>query len=132
MPPCIGCTQPGASRSTRSTTRRTGSAGDISNLWGVLDTGATSVLIPEKMAEALVATGAAHFTGETAEAVGPDGRVHEARMLILHRFTIGGRSVNDVDAHTGRDNAIFLIGQSALKKFGPMKIDMARSTVIFG
>jgi clan AA aspartic protease (TIGR02281 family) len=99
--------------------------------WGILDTGATSVSLSEREAEQLVARGEAHWTGETGSFGDANGHQHSSRFLVIHRLTIGNATLSNVEASTAAGNAPFLIGMSALKRLGTMKLDVQRGQVTF-
>jgi hypothetical protein len=100
--------------------------------WGILDTGATLVSIPEPAANLLVEAGEAHWTGETHNMVTADGARSPSRMLIVHRMTIGSQTVTNVEASTAPAGAPFLLGMSVLGRMGPMRLDVAAGQVVFG
>jgi predicted aspartyl protease len=100
--------------------------------WGILDTGATLVSIPEPGAKLLVEAGEAHWTGEVTQMTNADGNTSQSRIFVIHRLTIGFRTLTDVQASTAPAGAPFLLGMSALGRLGPMQIDVAKGTVVFG
>jgi clan AA aspartic protease (TIGR02281 family) len=105
---------------------------DVPGLWGIVDTGATLVSMPENIAALLVAGGDAHWTGQRTTMTTADGNRSPSRIFVIHRMTIGTQTLTDVIASTAPRGAPFLIGMSALGRLGPMRIDVASGTVVFG
>ena len=101
-------------------------------VWGVLDTGADLVSVSEELAQAIVDSGAGHWTGETETFRNANGDMSYEKTFIIHNFTIGSQTVHDIKATAApTKDAPYLIGMSALRYFGPFRIDVLDGTVTF-
>jgi hypothetical protein len=96
-----------------------------------LDTGASFVSMPQTAAASMVRAGEAHWLDQTQMRTA-DGRLVLVWKLVIHRLTLGSRTVYNVLATAAPDGADFLLGMSALDQFGPFTIDKQRGLLIFG
>jgi aspartyl protease family protein len=99
----------------------------------VLDSGASDVVIPEKLAKQLLRTGAltaADYRGAVLARMA-DGRVVKHQAYVLHSLTVGHWVVTDVPVMVVAGNtAEPLLGQSFLSRFGRWAIDNNRSVLL--
>lgn len=101
----------------------------------LLDTGASFVMIPRGVADALMADGTltpADYVGTVASVLA-DGRQLSQPLYLLRSITVGGRTVTDVQCVVGNDDQTsLLLGQSFLHKFRSYSIDHVRSVLVLG
>jgi clan AA aspartic protease (TIGR02281 family) len=96
-----------------------------------IDTGATTMLITQGMAETLLSTGEAD-AGPDATYTMADGRTRNARQVIIHAVRIGSHVLDNVIAGVGPDNAMTLLPFSVLNRLGRFTIDTTNNKLIFG
>ena len=96
-----------------------------------IDTGATTMLITQSMAETLLSTGQAD-AGPDATYTMADGRKTPARQVIIHEVRIGSHVLDNVIAGVGPDNAMTLLPFSVLNRVGRFTIDTTDNKLIFG
>ena len=98
----------------------------------VLDTGAAYVMIPADVALTLKRTG----TLTTAQEREPqdfdlaDGSVVKQRRVVLCSLQIGTQQLRDVEAVVGGLRSPLLLGQSALRRLEPWRLDTASGHLI--
>src|SRR6516225_7433301 len=94
----------------------------------VLDTGASSVVIPEDVVRTLTRTGTvteSDFIG-VGTAVLADGSKHASDSYVLHEVRVGDHIVRNVVANVVSVNGAALLGQSFLSKLPAWSIDKTR------
>jgi clan AA aspartic protease (TIGR02281 family) len=99
-----------------------------------LDTGATSVSIPQGVADQLIAAGKlapADYRQDVTVHLA-DGSKIQKRIYMLRSVTIGGRTVADVECTVGGSGTSMLLGQSVLRRFKSWSIDNARNVLVLG
>ncbi len=91
----------------------------------ILDTGASTVLIPADVALTLMRTGTISESdiGETMQAVLADGSVVEKLQVNLRSLQIGSVTLHNVEAIVGGHTSSLLLGQSALRRLEPWSLD---------
>jgi gag-polyprotein putative aspartyl protease len=94
----------------------------------VVDTGADSIVVSEKVANDLIAHDEANELSPI-KALVADGRVVDQRMIRIHRLAIGTHYLANVDAGVG---GMMLLGFPILNRFGKFTIDTNASQIIFG
>jgi clan AA aspartic protease (TIGR02281 family) len=100
----------------------------------VLDTGASDVLIPQEVADALTRSGALHrddFIGTQTYQLA-DGSRLKSRRIVIRELTVGGQSVRNVVASIGPARSPALLGQSFLAKFPSWTLDNERQVLELG
>lgn len=100
----------------------------------VLDTGASLVVLPKDVVDALTASGAV-AAGDLlgpARYVTADGKRHKGTSLLLRRLDVAGRTVTNVMAIVAPAKAEALLGQSFLAKFRSWTLDNRRHVLIIG
>jgi clan AA aspartic protease (TIGR02281 family) len=110
----------------------TGRINDAVSVDFVLDTGASDVLIPEEVAQALVRAGKldrGDYLGTRTYVLADGSRVPSKRIL-LRQLTVGGQTVNNVTASIGRGRSQPLLGQSFLSKFPSWTLDNERHVLV--
>jgi clan AA aspartic protease (TIGR02281 family) len=98
----------------------------------VLDTGASSVVIPADVFRTLTRTGTvtkADFVGN-GTAVLADGSEHASDRYVLHEVRVGNHTVRNVVASVVSVNGSPLLGQTFLSKLPPWTIDNARQVLV--
>ena len=99
-----------------------------------LDTGATTVVIPQNVADQLMIDG----TLTTADYLGPstatlaDGSKQTINRYKLRSITVGGRTVHDVVCDVGDNGMSLLLGQSFLLHFKTWSTDNQRKVLLLG
>jgi predicted aspartyl protease len=106
------------------------------NLGGVphnmqLDTGASSSTVTLPIAQALVARGRATVVPGWFGAQMADGRVVAHQNIIVHRVSIGGYVLHNVEMGVTPDGANLLFGLSELNAIGSFTIDQSRHQIRF-
>lgn len=98
----------------------------------VLDTGATDVLIPDEVAQALTRAGKLDRSDHigTQVYVLADGSRVPSKRVRLRELTVGGQTVTDVTASIGRARSPALLGQSFLSKFPSWTLDNERHVLV--
>jgi clan AA aspartic protease (TIGR02281 family) len=99
----------------------------------MIDSGASLVSIPIGLAAHLAEIGTLqidedyirHDTFEMA-----DGHTHAEPIIRLHSLTVGGVTINNVEASVGKDGSPILLGQSFLSRLGAWQIDNARNALV--
>jgi clan AA aspartic protease (TIGR02281 family) len=100
----------------------------------VLDTGASDVLIPQEVADALTRSGALgrdDFIGTQTYQLADGSRV-KSRRIVLRELTVGGQSVRNVVASIGPARSPALLGQTFLSKFPSWTLDNERQVLELG
>ena len=98
----------------------------------VLDTGASDVLIPEDVAQALTRAGKldrSDYIGMQTYVLADGSRVPSKR-IVLRELTVGGQTVSNVTASIGRSRSPALLGQSFLSKFPSWTLDNERHVLV--
>jgi clan AA aspartic protease (TIGR02281 family) len=99
-----------------------------------LDTGATAVVIPQNIADRLMADGSL----TTADYLGPgtaslaDGSQKTINRYKLRSVTVGGRTVSNVICNVDAPGSSLLLGQSFLLRFKSWSVDNARGVLVLG
>ena len=98
----------------------------------LIDTGATEMLVSNKLANQMVADGEAEERGEVSVTVA-DGRKINERVVVIHRMTIGRHVLREVPASVApEDDAVGLLPFSVLNRVGRFTIDTNSNKLIFG
>ena len=98
----------------------------------VVDSGASIVVLPKDMIEALTRSGAIAESDRvgTDKYVTADGRHHKGERLMLRELEVGGHIVTNVIADVAPAKAEPLLGQSFLAKFKSWTLDNRRHLLI--
>jgi clan AA aspartic protease (TIGR02281 family) len=96
----------------------------------LIDTGATSVSIPQSLAQGLVANGDATYQGEDTVTIA-DGSSRRQSLVKIKTIQLGSIVLHDVLATVAPDGADVLLGNSALDKLGRVTIDKAAGLLTF-
>jgi clan AA aspartic protease (TIGR02281 family) len=96
----------------------------------ILDTGATSSVVTEAVANILVRNGHARWTGEEQFSMG-DGSVRTAQTILISEVQIGSHVVRNMRAAVTSNRTDMLLGFSVLKAIGPFTIDTRTNELIF-
>lgn len=107
---------------------------DAIELKFVVDTGASDVMIPADVALTLVRTGTiagSDFLGKGAYQMA-DGTVAEHAKLNLRSLQIGSTVIRNVEASVGPIEGSLLLGQSALEKLEPWRMETKKGVFVFG
>jgi predicted aspartyl protease len=95
-----------------------------------VDTGATSGLLRESIANALLAKGeATELEGGTSSTA--DGRRLQDRRISVYSVTLNGHTIHNVMFGVGPETASMLFGLLPLSQFGRFTIDPARQQLTF-
>jgi clan AA aspartic protease (TIGR02281 family) len=105
--------------------------GSSTRVTAIVDTGATTVSIPESIANDLVGKGEAEFV-DNATFTLADGRDIESHIVRIARMQVGNITLHNVLAGTAPNDAEVLLGMSALDKLGVMTVDKAHGRLLFG
>ncbi|MBF0161391.1 MAG: retroviral-like aspartic protease family protein [Magnetococcales bacterium] len=99
----------------------------------VVDTGASTLLLPEEMFEELQRNGltAQDQIGTNTMKIA-DGSLVEVREIHLKRVTLGKRGIEHVVASVGKRGIAPLLGITILERFGKWLIDAEKSKLILG
>jgi hypothetical protein len=97
----------------------------------LIDSGCFDLSIGPDLADALVARGEATRGDyiDTNLAGGVKGRTH---LLTIHRVTIGGRVLTEVEADNGAAEGMQLLGSGVLNQFGRFSIDLNTASLVLG
>ena len=98
----------------------------------VLDTGAAFVMIPADVALTLKRTGTLTTAqeGEPQDFELADGSVVQQRRVVLCSLQIGTQQLRDVEAIIGSLRSPLLLGQSALRRLEPWRLDTRSGRLI--
>jgi len=96
-----------------------------------IDTGASTMLVTQSMAERLLSAGEAD-PGPEATYTMADGRRTNARQIIIHEVRLGSHILANVTAGVGSDSAAALLPFSVLNRVGRFTIDTTDNKLIFG
>lgn len=96
----------------------------------ILDTGATSSVVTEAVANILVRNGHARWTGEEQFTMA-DGSVRTAQTILISEVRIGSHVVRNMRAAVTSNRTDMLLGFSVLKAIGPFTIDTRTNELIF-
>jgi clan AA aspartic protease (TIGR02281 family) len=100
----------------------------------VLDTGASDVLIPQEVADALTRSGALgrdDFIGTQTYQLA-DGSRLKSRRIVIRELTVGGQTVRNVVGSIGPARSPALLGQTFLSKFPSWTLDNERQVLELG
>jgi predicted aspartyl protease len=100
----------------------------------ILDSGATSVVIPRSMLPKLIAEGRLSMKdyADKTELTVADGRKVSGKVYTLRSVTVAGRTIDDVPcvvADSDKDG-LPLLGQTVLGRFNRWTIDNVHHTLI--
>jgi clan AA aspartic protease (TIGR02281 family) len=95
----------------------------------LLDTGATNSMVTQAIAEVLVSSNQARWSGEQRFTMA-DGSVRTAQTVVINEVRIGNHLVRNVKASVTRSTEM-LLGFSVLKAIGPFMIDTRTNELIF-
>lgn len=98
----------------------------------VVDSGATEVTIPSRVAAALVRSGTATRDDmlPSATYMLADGTTVEHPRLNIRVLEVGGITVRNVPASVGGSETVLLLGQSFLDRLGTWSVDSRRHVLI--
>jgi clan AA aspartic protease (TIGR02281 family) len=103
------------------------------SMYFVVDSGASNVVLPERIAKILIdnnSLSGGDFIREAKYTIA-NGDIHSGKVVKLKSMEIGGYTVNDVEAAIiPGENTPPLLGLSALGKFKDWKIDRDTSNLI--
>lgn len=94
----------------------------------IVDTGASSVLIPDDVFKTLLRTrtiSKSDFLG-SSKAETASGEIIDIFKINIRELKVGSRTIQNVEASIGDDNASLLLGQSALQKLEPWKLQSSK------
>lgn len=99
----------------------------------IVDTGATDMLVPAKLADQLVADGEASASGN-AGVQQADGSTRDERVIVIHSLTIGRHTIREVPASVAPDgpDAMGLLPFPVLNRAGRFTVDTINNKLIFG
>ena len=91
----------------------------------VIDTGASTVMIPADVALTLKRAGTLSAADQlgTKEYELADGSVVEHRRVVLRTLQIGSRTLHNVEGVIGGLESTLLLGQNALRQLEPWRLD---------
>jgi predicted aspartyl protease len=98
----------------------------------ILDSGATDVLIPPKIAKQLIETSTiteADFIGDAIYELA-DGSKLKSTRFYLRELVVGSQVVRNVAANIGPDRSSLLLGQSFLANFSSWTLDNERHILV--
>lgn len=107
---------------------------DTTQLEFAIDSGASSVTIPEKFFKQLQANGSVRpsdILGKS-EYVIASGETIEKLVFKIHTLKIGLTKIYDIEASVGKGDEVILLGQSALQKLEPWSIERKKGIFKFG
>ena len=107
---------------------------DAIELKFIVDTGAADVLIPADVAMTLARTGTfadSDFRG-TGSYRTADGTITQNAKLNLRSLQIGSTVIKNIEASVGPVESTLLLGQSALEKLEPWRMETKRGYFVFG
>ena len=96
-----------------------------------LDSGATNVVIPRRVAAKMMLDGSltqADFVGNGSATLADGSRIPN-KHVILRTITVGGVTVRNVVCSVGPEGSSLLLGESWLHKFRSVSIDNARGVL---
>jgi clan AA aspartic protease (TIGR02281 family) len=96
----------------------------------MLDTGASSMMLSNDVADALVRDGSAYSIG-TRRFRMADGRVVEEPMIVVNEVRIGNHILHNVEASVMPGNDM-LLGFSVVNQIGPFTINTRTNELVFG
>lgn len=99
----------------------------------VVDTGAADVHLPADVALTLIRTGTISkqdFLG-TASYQMADGSIKENAKLNLRSLQVGAKVIRNIEASIGPVESTLLLGQSALEKLEPWRMETRRGVFVF-
>lgn len=97
----------------------------------LIDSGCFDLSIGPDLADALVAQGEATW-GDYANTTLAGGVKASTRLLTIHRVTIGGRTLTNVEADNGAAEGMQLLGSGVLNQFGRFSIDLNTASLVLG
>jgi hypothetical protein len=97
----------------------------------LVDSGCFDLSIGPDLADALVAKGEATW-GEYVDTTIAGGATSHVRLLTIHRVTIGGRVLSEVEADNGAADGMQLLGSGVLNQFGRFSIDLNTASLVLG
>ena len=100
----------------------------------VVDSGASTVYIPEDVFTTLLRTGTVSKNDilGTSKVETATGEVVETLLVNIRNLKIGNKTIYNVKTSVGSRKASLLLGQSALKKLEPWSIDSSRRILNIG
>ncbi len=107
---------------------------DVIELKFIVDTGASDVSIPVDVVMTLIRAEAitdADFRGKGAYQMA-DGSVSQNEKIYLRSLKIGSQTIYNIEANIASANGMLLLGQSALGKIEPWRIDTRQGLFILG
>src|SRR5215467_2332669 len=93
----------------------------------ILDTGATSSVVTNAIAERLVRSGSARWTGEERYMMA-DGSIRTVQTVVIYEMRVGNHLVRNVKAGVTDST---LLGFSGLRDIGPFMSDTRNSELVF-
>jgi hypothetical protein len=97
-----------------------------------IDTGATSGLVQESVAAALLARGEATEIAGGGTSTIADGTTRQQRLISVYSVTLDGHTIHNVMFGVGPDSGGMLFGLLPLAQFGRFTIDARHSQLVFG
>lgn len=107
---------------------------DVIELKFIVDTGASDVSIPADVAMTLIRAEAitdSDFRGKGAYQMA-DGSISQNEKINLRSLKIGSQIIYNIEASVASAKGMLLLGQSALSKIEPWRIDTRQGLFIFG
>ena len=98
----------------------------------LVDTGATSLVMPQQVVDELISAGQASYIDRTADVTLADGSTMKARFIHIDRVEIGRHILSDVIAVGKPAGATPLLGINVLNKIGRFTIDAQAHLLVFG
>jgi hypothetical protein len=95
-----------------------------------LDTGASSSLVPQDVADRLLRLGEAHIVGSGTVTLA-DGRTVDETVIMIDRVSVGSHVLTNVKAGVTPGGSA-LLGLDVLSAIGKFQVDMAAGVLIFG
>jgi clan AA aspartic protease (TIGR02281 family) len=98
----------------------------------VVDSGASDVVVPENLVQALRKAGKltdADFTGYQVYKLA-DGSTVKSKTFVLRSFAVNNRALENVKATVAPSQATPLLGQSFLQRFSSWSIDNERQVLL--
>jgi hypothetical protein len=95
-----------------------------------VDTGASSSLVPQDVADRLLRLGEAHILGSTTATLA-DGRTVDETVIMIDRVSVGSHVLTNVKAGVTPGGSA-LLGLDVLSAIGKFQVDMAAGVLIFG
>jgi clan AA aspartic protease (TIGR02281 family) len=97
----------------------------------MLDTGATSSVIPQDVADSLLRRGEAHLWGYGTGTLA-DGRTVSQMVIMIDRVVVGSHVLTNVKASVSPLGGSALLGLDVVSSFGKFSIDKAAAELVFG